>query len=209
MTDAASTAARHMTVLIADEHALMRDGLRMMVVDMLDDARFVDAHDAESLLQAARRNPQIRLALVDPKMPGMHGGLRVIEFACRYPKISLLIVSAMNSPEVMRRIMSLRTVHAFVPKSAGAGAIRLALEAAMQGKRLPPARVERAGSQPADLLTPRQEEIFRLLRQGLSNKMIASALGIGTGTVKNHITQILKVLNATNRTQAAQLSPEA
>ena len=43
-----------------------------------------------------------------------------------------------------------------------------------------------------------------MLRRGLSNKMIAAALGISEGTVKNHITEILRALNATNRTQAAQ-----
>jgi DNA-binding CsgD family transcriptional regulator len=53
-------------------------------------------------------------------------------------------------------------------------------------------------------LTPRQEEICGLLRRGMSNKMIAAALGISEGTVKNHVTEILRALNATNRTQAAQ-----
>lgn len=54
------------------------------------------------------------------------------------------------------------------------------------------------------MLTPRQEEVRRMLRQGLSNKVIAATLGISEGTVKNHITDILRLLNATNRTQAAQ-----
>jgi len=53
-------------------------------------------------------------------------------------------------------------------------------------------------------LTPRQEEIRLMLRQGMSNKMIAAVLGISEGTVKNHVTEILRVLNANNRTQAAQ-----
>jgi DNA-binding CsgD family transcriptional regulator len=59
-------------------------------------------------------------------------------------------------------------------------------------------------AQPQPALTPRQEEIRLMLRQGMSNKMIAGALGISEGTVKNHITEILRVLNANNRTQAAQ-----
>jgi DNA-binding CsgD family transcriptional regulator len=54
-------------------------------------------------------------------------------------------------------------------------------------------------------LTARQEQICGLLRQGMSNKMIAGTLGISEGTVKNHVTEILRALKATNRTQAAQL----
>jgi DNA-binding CsgD family transcriptional regulator len=57
---------------------------------------------------------------------------------------------------------------------------------------------------PGGGLTPRQEEIRRMLRQGMSNKVIAARLGISEGTVKNHISEIFKALNATNRTQAAQ-----
>ena len=58
--------------------------------------------------------------------------------------------------------------------------------------------------QPVVNLTPRQEEICGLLRRGMSNKTIAGTLGISEGTVKNHVTEILRALNATNRTQAAQ-----
>lgn len=54
-------------------------------------------------------------------------------------------------------------------------------------------------------MTPRQAEIIRMLRQGMSNKAIAGALGISEGTVKNHVTDIMRVLNVSNRTQAAQL----
>ena len=55
------------------------------------------------------------------------------------------------------------------------------------------------------VMTPRQVEIIRMLRQGMSNKAIAGALGISEGTVKNHVTDIMRVLNVSNRTQAAQL----
>ncbi|HEY6923195.1 MAG TPA: LuxR C-terminal-related transcriptional regulator, partial [Steroidobacteraceae bacterium] len=58
-----------------------------------------------------------------------------------------------------------------------------------------------SGNQSQPALTPRQQEVQRMLRRGLSNKMIAAALGISEGTVKNHITEILRALNATTRTQ--------
>jgi DNA-binding CsgD family transcriptional regulator len=61
-----------------------------------------------------------------------------------------------------------------------------------------------ASSLPAQVLTPRQDQIRMLLRRGLSNKMIAAELGISEGTVKNHISEIFRVLKTSNRTQAAQ-----
>jgi len=90
--------------------------------------------------------------------------------------------------------------------------LRLGIAAALQGTELSPdtgsgaasAFVTNATGQSTAALTPRQQEIRGLLRQGLSNKTIAGMLGISEGTVKNHITEIFKVLNTTNRTQAAR-----
>jgi len=70
--------------------------------------------------------------------------------------------------------------------------------------KLPTEQTKGSGAQGQAALTPRQEEIRLMLRQGMSNKAIAASLGISESTVKNHITEILRVLNATNRTQAAQ-----
>ncbi len=75
----------------------------------------------------------------------------------------------------------------------------------MQGRKLAYAQLERHRAHPQIALTPRQQEIRSLLRQGMRNKMIAQVLGISEGTVKNHVTDILKILKASNRTQAAHL----
>jgi DNA-binding NarL/FixJ family response regulator len=199
----------HPIVLIADAHMLVRDGLKMMVAGMLGDVQFLEAHDAESLLQATQAHPAVRLALVDLKMPGMHDGQRLAEVARRYPSLPLIVVSAVATGDVVRRVMSIATVHAFVPKSAGFGYMRSAIEAAMAGRKLPFLLTGRTQPGKRGPLTARQEQIRNLLRQGMSNKMIANALGISTGTVKNHITDIFKILNASNRTQAAQLNRES
>ena len=75
--------------------------------------------------------------------------------------------------------------------------------ATVQGKNLSSEVINGASRDSAVILTPRQEEIRGMLRRGMSNKAIAGALGISEGTVKNHVTEILRMLNATNRTQAA------
>jgi DNA-binding NarL/FixJ family response regulator len=86
--------------------------------------------------------------------------------------------------------------------------MRSAIDAALQGTRLPYTPVIEPGAAPDVTLTPRLEEVRALLRQGLSNKLIASSLGISEGTVKNHMTEIFRALNVSNRTQAARHNSE-
>ena len=93
-------------------------------------------------------------------------------------------------------------------KGQGLEDVRAAIRAALTGKKISSPCVRPARAQPSLALTPRQEEIRDLLRQAMSNKMIAGVLGISEATVKNHITEIFKALNVTNRTQAAQLRVE-
>jgi DNA-binding NarL/FixJ family response regulator len=197
------------TVLIADDHALVRDGIRMLITSILGPVNFLEADDAESLLRVMRENPGIRLALVDLNMPGMEKGFRLAELSRQNPDVPLVVVSALTAPDVVRRTLEIPTVHAFVPKSANSEIIGAAIDAAMQGRKLPYTQTLAGGAKrPEVVLTPRMEEVRNLLRQGMSNKMIASTLGITEGTVKNHMSEIFKALNVSNRTQAARLDSD-
>ncbi len=197
------------TILIADDHALVRDGMRGLVLAWLGAAHCVEVGDGDALLRAAAANPAARLALVDLNMPGMERGFRLSELAHRHPRLPLVVISALTSPDVVRRSLATATVHAFVPKSAPSEHICAAIDAALEGRKLP--FVHRAPEirRPEVMLTPRMEEVRQLVRQGMSNKLIARTLGISEGTVKNHMSEIFKALQVTNRTQAAQLDADA
>lgn len=197
------------TVLIADDHALVRDGLRGLVAGVLGDVQFVEADDGDSLMQAACAGPLAGVALVDLNMPGMEKGFRLAELARLCPSLPLVVISALTSPDVVRRTLEISTVHAFVSKSAPSEQICAAIEAAMQGIKLPFALRVADIKRPELVLTPRMEEVRQLLRLGMSNKLIASTLGITEGTVKNYMSEIFKALNVSNRTQAAQLDSES
>ncbi len=196
------------TVLIADDHALVRDGMRGLLASLLSAVHCVEAGDGDALLRAADRHPGARLALVDLNMPGMERGQRLAALARQHPGLPVVVISALTSPDVVRRTLAMASVHAFVPKSAPSGQIGAAIDAALRGDKLPFG----AGLVPADettaLLTPRLEEVRQLLRQGMSNKQIARVLGISEGTVKNHLSEIFRVLQVSNRTQAAQVDTE-
>ncbi len=195
-------------ILVADDHRLVRDGLKLLVSQMLPGTRFVEAADGDALLHAAQAHPELRLALVDLRMPQMQGGLRLAELAFKVPALPLVIVSAFDHAELVREVSKIASVHAFVPKDANTEGLRFAIFAALRGQRLPGPQRAASPRLPPSALTPRQEQIRTLLRQGMSNKRIAGVLGITEGTVKNHITELFRVLNLTNRTQAAVIDIE-
>jgi DNA-binding NarL/FixJ family response regulator len=192
-------------VLIADDHALVRDGIKMLVSGILGRARFLEAGDGATLVNVVRAHPGVQLALVDLNMPGMERGFRLAELAREHPALPMVVVSALTAPDVVRRTIEIPTFYAFVPKSASAEHMRAAIESALQRSKLPFAHVFGEARRTEVTLTPRMEEIRALLRQGMSNKLIARTLGISEGTVKNHMSEIFKALHVSNRTQAAQM----
>ncbi|HRL99684.1 MAG: response regulator transcription factor [Alicycliphilus sp.] len=201
-------ATRAPTILIADDHDLVRDGVKLMVTAMWPGARVLEAADAGALRQQARLLAQPALALVDLNMPGMDKGAGLALLARDCPQLRVVVVSALTSPDVIRRALDLPNVYAFVPKSAGAARMQQAIDAALDGLRLPYQPTMAAAPLPEAGLTPRMEEVRALLRQGLSNKQIARQLGLSEGTVKNYLSEIFRVLQVSNRTQAAQYDPE-
>ncbi len=195
-------------VIVADDHALVRDGIRLLVGHIMQGADIVDAHDGDSLLRAAAQHDGATLALVDLNMPGMEKGFRLAELARLRPQLPLVVISALTSPEVVRRTIAIPTVHAFIPKSAPQAHTCAAIEAALRGIKLPYVQSLFSPGRPDVTLTPRMEEIRRLVQQGMSNKQIANTLGISEGTVKNYMSEIFKALQVSNRTQAAQLDTD-
>ena len=93
------------TVILADDHDLVRDGLKLMVCAMLPGAQVLEAGNAPALWQLARRAPTPQLALVDLNMPGMERGLRLASLAREQPRLPLIVVSALTSPDVVRRVL--------------------------------------------------------------------------------------------------------
>jgi DNA-binding NarL/FixJ family response regulator len=196
-------------VLIADDHALVRHGLKLMVASVLGDVRFLDACDAQSLLLKAGTQPPPHLALIDLNMPGMDRGNRLTELTRAYPALPVVVISALTSPDIVRRSLALPSVFAFIPKSAPSAHLADALQAALNRVKLPFAQVMAHDAEPAVKLSPRLEEVRHLLHQGMSNKLIATQLGISEGTVKNYMSEIFRALNVSNRTQAAQFDPDS
>jgi DNA-binding NarL/FixJ family response regulator len=190
-------------VLIAGDHALVRSGIKMLVKGALGEMQFIEVGDGDALWAALMAHPRLRLAVIDLQMPKMFGGKCLADVARLHPEVPLIVLSSIGSPELMRQMMSIPTVYALLLKSASAANVQAAIQAALTCKKITCAP-EMSAARPVDGLTPRQEQIRTLVRRGMSNKMIAAELGISEGTVKNHISEIFRVLKASNRTQVAQ-----
>jgi DNA-binding NarL/FixJ family response regulator len=202
-----------MKTLLADDHPLMREGIRQVLAQLEPGLEIVDAHDYPSLLSRAAEHPDLDLALVDLNMPGFVGMQGITLFRNQFPEIPLVVLSASESPLDIRSALEAGAL-GYIPKATTAAAMLAALRQVLAGDiYVPPclddSQIGLYSIVPDDFkalqnrgLTTRQFEVARLLVQGFSNKNIAAMLVMSEGTVKVHIAAIFRALNVSNRTEA-------
>ncbi|HEX3123733.1 MAG TPA: response regulator transcription factor [Rhodanobacteraceae bacterium] len=213
-----------MKILLADDHALIRSGLRSELSTLASTVDFVEAWDAASLRQMFEQNRDLDLALVDLTMPGMLGAQSIAALRSDFPVVPLIVVSGVDGAREVHAVLR-AGASGYIPKSAVAQVMLQAIRLVLAGGQYLPPQVMQAFSEaspepagddalpsasgpeavePArlELLSPRQREVFALLAKGLSNKMIARELDITEGTVKSHVATIFDVLHVHNRVSA-------
>jgi DNA-binding NarL/FixJ family response regulator len=152
---------------------------------------------------------QIDLVLLDLSMPGTRGLEGVIELRKRYPKLPIVVVSALEDARIIHEVMQCGAA-GFISKSTRGGDLSRALKDVMEGSVVlpkgyqPPAAPSLSSDLAARIatLTPQQVRVLQMLRQGLLNKQITYDLGVGETTVKAHVSEILRKLKVASRTQA-------
>ena len=206
-----------MKILIVDDHPLIREALRGLLVTLDDKMEVIEAGDCTAALAATARHPDLALILLDIHMPGMSGLDALSTFREQYPAVPVVVMSGSESrDDVMRAIDG--GAMGFLPKSQPSRVMINALRLVLAGGVYLPVEIlgvptasaapantsaTGAGRLPADHgLTQRQTEVLALLVQGKPNKIICRELGLAEGTVKIHVTAILRALDVTNRTQA-------
>jgi DNA-binding NarL/FixJ family response regulator len=198
-------ASTGLTILVADDHALFRDGLRHVLTSFNPDNRVIEAADCAAALAVADAGHELALALVDLSLPGMGRFRGLAALRRRFKDVPVVVVSADDGIDDVRRAMACG-VAGYIPKTMDSAAMKNALEQVLAGGTfLPPsARGWDAPERPppAPRLTPRQRDVLDLIAKGHSNKRIAGELGLAEGTVKLHVAAVLKALGASNRTQA-------
>ncbi len=214
-----------LNVLLADDHLLFRDGLRRLLAQSDDSMVFHEAGTFDDVRRLCDGAIAFDLILLDLGMPGWNGFSLLGEIHQRLPKALLVVVSGSEKRSDLLAALE-NGAAGFIPKSSSAkvlmGALQLVLaggvylpEQAIRGDRMtdsaPHAGNGSGDADPlgsladgaGDQLTPRQRDVLNRLRDGKSNKQIAHELGLTEGTVKVHVTAILRQLGVRNRTQAA------
>ena len=204
-----------MKVLVVDDHPLICEALRQVLRALDKSIELVEAGDAAAALAAAGEHRDLDLILLDLALPGTDGFVVLRELRERHPGFPVVVLSASEQAETVMRALDAGAM-GFIPKTSSnellLGALRLVLAG---GVYLPPEVLRHASapalvSKPAAAgvsyrdvgLTQRQADVLALVVQGKPNKIICRELDLAEGTVKIHVTAILKALGVTNRTQA-------
>lgn len=210
-------------VILADDHALIRQGLRTML-DRQPDVQIVG--EAENGLEALElcRSLGPDLVLMDVRMPDMDGLKATRAIKQEYPSISILMVTMHENSDYLLEALSAgaagyvlkgtpgdRLINAIKRTVEGESPLNQELAAQLlrrlagergQGAQPPPQPQRRQGLS-GEALTPRETEVLRLIAQGQSNPDIAQTLTISKSTAKVHVERIIRKLAVSDRTQAA------
>ena len=202
-----------MIAIIADDHPLFRVALSQALQAILgQEATLFQAHSMAQLWPLLREHPDTQLILLDLKLPDAEGFAGLTALRTEYPDISILMVSAIEDPAVIKQAMQLSAA-AYLPKSAPLEVLSAAVASVLAGDTWLPAELITAVSQASDLidhdfasrleqLTPQQFRVLKMIADGLLNKQIAYEMNVQETTVKQHVSAILRKLNVNNRTLA-------
>jgi DNA-binding NarL/FixJ family response regulator len=197
-------------VLIADDHPMVRDGLRTVISVAFDNCELFEASSLDEALATIEREGDFDLVMLDLDMPGTNGlsGLRAMR--TRFPLIPVVIVSAAQERGLFRAALA-AGASGFIPKSLRRGAIVDALKSILAGEIYTPESDSAVMDEDVEILrriatlTPQQTVVLGLVVTGKLNKQIAFDLSVSMTTVKAHVSAILSKLKVSSRTQAVIL----
>jgi DNA-binding NarL/FixJ family response regulator len=202
--------AQRYRLVIADDHPLFRGALREAVSGVFGRAEIAEAATFEEVTDLLERGREVDLILLDLRMPGVRGFSGLMYLRAQYPSVPIVVVSANDDPDVIRRCMEFGA-SGFCPKTLGADVLRAAISHVLAGEVWTPPGVDAALETDAEsaamiarlsTLTPQQVRVLMMLSGGLLNKQIAYELGVSEATVKAHVSAILQKLGVDSRTQA-------
>jgi NarL family two-component system response regulator LiaR len=212
-----------MRIIITDDHALVRDGLRSMLEDEPGLEVVGEAANGREALELCR-SLEPDLVLMDVRMPEMDGLEATRAIKQELPSTSVLMVTMHENPDYLLEALSAGAA-GYVLKGASGDRLVNAIQRTLKGesplnqelaaqllRRLsdkrqeeakPPPRPQGREEQLAEELTPRETEVLGLLARGQSNPGIAQSLSISRATAKVHVERIIRKLEVSDRTQAA------
>ena len=198
-----------MKILIADDHALFRDGLALRLEQIASDAVILQASNYAQIFKIIKNDTDIAIIILDIEMQDMPWMEALQEMRKLLPKTAIVVVSASEDGRTIRSVMS-TGVKGYIPKRSDIKVFDNALKLILDGGTyVPPVLINNppinnlsTKSTGLKTLTNRQSQVLDLIAQGKSNKQIAYDMGVSESTVKLHINALLRSLHVSNRTQA-------
>lgn len=203
--------SKPVNIMIADDHSMVREGIKQLLELDGDIIVNSEASNGKQCIELLDEN-QTDVLLLDINMPIMNG-LQVLQYIRENRmKVKVLILTIHNEVEYLMRAVELG-VDGYVLKDSDSTVLKKAIFCVNRGEsfiqpELTPilkVKLEEKSNQvnEDDALTKREIEVLKLLAEGLFNKEIAYMLAISEKTVKNHVSNIFKKINVSDRTQAA------
>lgn len=212
-----------MKILIADDHELFLQGLEFILKKEYPDATIIAAKDYVGIFDVLDNGEVFDLIITDLAMPGANWLTAIKKIHQQAPDTPIIIISAVFDREILQKTFDIG-VSGYISKSFPNGLIVSAINLVMAGGMYIPPDVlqmsintssqrvreivrdlDEANTESSEkVLTPRQMDVLKCLEKGLSNKQIAYKLGLSEGTVKIHITLLMRALDVTNRLAAVR-----
>jgi DNA-binding NarL/FixJ family response regulator len=195
------------SVVLADDHALVRAGIRNALQELPNLTIVDEASDGPALLKALDVE-QPDLLIVDLRMPDFAPLTALREIHERYPKMHILVISAYDDDIYVQGVLSIG-VDGYHLKDQSLSDLKLAVKRVLKGERwISSPLVDKlvqstAPSETQTSLTTRQRDLLRLLQQGLDNQSMAQRLGLSVKTIENHLTRLYRRLDVSSRLEAA------
>ncbi len=210
-----------MKVLVVDDHSLITDALRILLLDIDPQAQVFTAADAAGAERLLDQHPDAELMLLDLGLPGANGTSLLESLSARAPDLKILVLSGVQDQRSVMRVLQLGAA-GFVPKSMASDTLVAAIKFVLSGGVYIPADLLDDMTRGANVLglpergrdmlgqpvsnrvqlTERQEQVLQLLARGAPIKIICRELNLSEGTVKTHVTAIYRAFGASNRTEA-------
>lgn len=201
-----------MRILIADDHPIFRDGLRLTVSTLFDVEQIYEVGALDGVMRVIQQEPALDLVILDLFFPGFDLQRDFPTIRKELVTTPIIVVSMTNNNADITTVLELG-VNGFISKSVRPAVMKQSIVEVMEGERvvrLSSGAIASDQPDPASAQLPklsrRQLQVLRLMSRGLSNKQIASELDISPNTVRIHVSALLAILGVTTRSAAAAIA---